>query len=344
MEEALHRYVLGPWSADHAGRPGAAIQQLEYDRERYPEQRIETYLTPINKLPPSYLLPDRLLRIIIRSKLAGSLGSKETASHMIDSFRDRPTSKTDSTPLLDKLSSLFDSGETVSLLDTHADFTGGLKLLAAISTALGKRRYFELNHAIISKTMAREKIYGKPVGKVATPVASVVWVIPDTDSYERLVANHGLDEPDARLVKAAAEKVNAGAMRELAQARKQGGFLQWAPFSSAVVPEHDSNNRLVKLKAPSVPAQVPGLLARSRYALTAGYWQDPGSGAVKWSVGDLIDRDSIDVKPRRVRDGVYLERAIGDLCTILADLSGVPVEYSSKVFETSSHHVDTSRP
>ena len=84
---------------------GSVIEQLKYDRDLYPEQRIDTYKTEINKLPPRYLLPDRLLSIIIRSKLAASLGSKETANRMVDSFRDRPASKTDDTPLLEKISS-----------------------------------------------------------------------------------------------------------------------------------------------------------------------------------------------------------------------------------------------
>ena len=133
-------------------------------------------------------------------------------------------------------------------------------------------------------------------------------------------------------------------MRELKTARLLGGILQWAPFSSAVIREYDGAGKLVRLQTPPMPSQVPGLLARSRYALPVGYWDDKQQGEVRWSIGDLIDRDSIDVRSRRIRDGMYLERTIGELCTILAELSGVPVEHAGKVFEVSAHHIDTSKP
>jgi hypothetical protein len=341
MEQALHTYVLDPWSADHSGRPNSAITQLAYDRVKHPEQRLDTYRTGMDIIP-AYFLPSRLLSVIIRSKLAASFKSQETAQRMIDSYKDRPASRSDDTPLLEKISEIIDTRVTISLVDTHAEFSGGFKLLAALSAALAKRKYHRLNQAIISNTMTREALGGKPVAKVASPIAHVVWVNPDTDSYERLIKNQDLDDKSANLIKQAAAYANAGAMRELKKARKRGGVLQWAPFSSAVIREYASNGDLSKLKTPPLPSQVPGLLSRSRYALPVGYWDDYSSGEIKWAIGNLIDRDAIDVEDRRIRDGIYTERTIGELCTILAELSRVPVENSGKIFEIAPHRIDAS--
>lgn len=341
MEQALHQYVLGPWSADHAGRPGSPIRQLEYDRDKYPEQRLDTYRTPIKTLP-TYLLPSRLLSVVIGSKLAKSFESDDTARQMVDSFKNRPASRTDDTPLLTKVSEIINNGETVSLIDSHAEFTGGLKLLAAISVALQDRRLVRRNTAIISNTMTREKLGDKTATQLAEPITSVIWVNPDTESYENVINSQHLDEPTAALIKAAGLKANAGAMRELKRARDKGGILQWAPFSSEVKRILDSGGNLHSLKAPTLPAQVPGLLARTRYSLPGAYWVDYEAQEVRWSVGELIDRDSIDVESRKVRDGIYVERAIGELCTMLAELSGVPVEQSGKVFGISTHQIDSA--
>jgi hypothetical protein len=343
MEEALHHYVLGPWSSDHESRPGSAIRQVEYDRDKYLEQRLDTYRTPI-KIVPTYLLPSRLLSVMIEYKLAKSFRSDDTARRMVGSFRNRPASRTDDTPLLTKVSQIIDKGETLNFIDSHAEFTGGQKLLAAISAALPNRRYVRRNTTIISNTMTRERLGDKTVAQLVEPVSSIVWVNPDTESYENLIDSQHLDEETAALIKAAGQKANAGAMRELKKARDKGGILQWAPFSSEVKRVLDSDGNLQSLKAPTLPSQAPGLLARSRYTLTGAYWVDYEAREVRWSVGELIDRDSIDVESRKVRDGIYVERAIGELCIMLAELAGVPVEQSGKVFEVSHHQIDSAHP
>jgi hypothetical protein len=342
MEKALHQYVLGPWSADHAGRPGSAISQVEYDRDKYPEQRLDTYRTRMNILP-TYLLPSRLLAVMIESKLADAFGSAETARKMVDSFRHRPASQTDSMPLKKRLSMLIDSGETISVVDTHAEFTGGIRMLAALSAAMSDRRMMRLNTTIISNTMTREEIDGKTIAELVSPVSDIVWVNPDTKSYDELVKKQKLGSKSSELVKIAGTKANAGAMRELKKSRSKGGLLQWAPFSSTVLRIFDDKDRLVRLKTPTLPSQAPGLLSRSRFTLPFAYWEDGESGEVKWAIGDLIDRNNIEFESKRVRDGIYLEMVIGELCTMLAEVSGVPVEHAGKMFG-AAHQIDSAHP
>ncbi len=333
-EEALHAYVLGPWSHDHASRPGSVIGQRPYDREQSPEQRIDTYKTPANLLP-TYLLPSRLLSVIIEYKLGQSLHSMKAAHLMVETFRDRPASKTDDTPLSEKVAQIMDSGETLNFVDAHYEFTGGIKMLAAFLAAQRQRKYIRRANAIISKTMTREEIDGKSVAQLVSPVSGTIWVMPDTDSYERLIAEQDLDEETAALVKEAAQEVNRGGMQQINRVRKLGGILQWAPFSSALARTYNSAGNLTWLKTPNIPDQVPGLLGRARYTLPVAYANGDG-GRSRWAVGDLIDRDAIEIASRRVRDGIYLERTVGALCTMQAQLTGVPVEHLGKVFEPAS--------
>jgi hypothetical protein len=341
MERALHRYVWGPWSSDHAGRPGSEIGQLEYDRDLRPEQRLETHKTPMRTLP-TYLLPGRLMSLILERKLADTYGSGEVARSMIRSF-DRPASRTDDTPLLEKLDQALENHETVSLVDSHAEFTGGVRLMTALSAALGKSRYIRRNYVIISNTMTREKVRNKSIADLISPVAHIVWVNPDTDSYKKLIEKQGLDEETAELIEMGGNVANAGGMKEIIKVTKgKGGLLQWAPFSSAVERVLDSNGKLAALKAPNLPDQAPGLLGRSRYALPVAYWPDPDSSRIKWTIGDLHDREAINVGGRHVRDGIYIERVVGELCTMLSELAEVPVEQGGKVFPLPPHQIDAA--
>ncbi len=340
LERVMHQYVWGPWSADHASRPDSEITQLAYDPERYPEQRFEVHKSEITT--PSDYVPGWLLAFLIQRKLGRSFDSPEVARRMVDSFRDRPASQTDQTPLLEKLNELIENGETISMIDSHADFTGGVRLLTALSAALKKGKYLRRNTAMISKTMTREAIRGKSVARHVLPISSIIWVNPDTDSYQQLLKQQELDEKSLALVDRGSKTINAGAMRAFTEARKKGGIMQWAPFSSAVERITDPDGNLIKLQAPNLPDQAPGLLARTRYTLPVAYWPDKHAGQIKWLIGDLHDRDSIAVETKKIREGMYVERALGQLCTLLSEVSGVPVEHSGTVFSVHPHQIDAA--
>lgn len=340
LETALNDYVLEPWSGEHAGRPGSPIEQRPYTRE--PDQRIDTFRTPLNEIPP-YLRHPAVLSRAIEYKLAESfrgdknllrsLNSFRIARRMVRSFVDRPTSRSNQTPLMDTVSAIIEEGETLNVVDAHYEFTGGVRLLAALQAAHGQAEYIYRTNVLVSKTMTREQIAGKSITALVTPVGSVIWVVPDTKSYLELVHRQQLDEDAFRLVEEAANFVNYGSMKELRAARKIGGILEWAPFSSALIRKTDEAGVLTGLETPEIPSQVPNLLGKAKYVLPVAYGENPRTGQISWEVGDLIERDTIEASSRKVRDTLHLERVVGSLCTMQARISGVPVEHLGKVFE-----------
>jgi hypothetical protein len=306
-DAVLHR-GLEAWAREHARRY-ADIGVIDYDPMRYPGQRIETSKSDAVVGVGRGSGRDQVTAM--RDLYARTMGAEGAA-----------TLTALGTPAVE-IKRLLSAGKNVAVLTAHADqlhYIGAL--CAGFAVALADRDLLARNGTILNKVMSRESFRGTPIEELFRPFGNVYWVIPATASADRW-----------RLPPELVSRINAAALRRVAEDMRAGLLLTFAPSGSAMQRLVDEDGQLQSLVIPDVAPGTANLICRFDAYLVAALW----NGRV--ALGPVIDvagpeRESrARGEPRSERAQRHREivaHALDQMATLVADLAEVSVAYRSR--------------
>jgi hypothetical protein len=202
------------------------------------------------------------------------------------------------------------------VLTAHADQLHDIgALCAGFAVSFADRDLVARNGTILNKVMSRESFRGTPIEELFRPFGNVYWVIPATASADRW----GLS-PDV------VAKINAAALRRVAEDMRAGLLLTFAPSGSAMRRVVDEQGRLQSLVIPDVAPGTANLICRFDAYLVAALW----NGRV--ALGPVIEIPQATGRARaeraqRQRDVVI--PALSQMATLVADLAEVSVTHGA---------------
>jgi hypothetical protein len=286
---------LEAWAREHARRyPNMGV--IDYDPERYPGQAIETSRS------------DAVVREVetMRKIYEGTMGAEGAATLAAIGAPAREVKR------------LLLAGKNVAVLTAHADQLHDIgALCAGFAVAFADRDLVARNGTILNKVMSRESFRGTPIEELFRPFGNVYWVIPATASADRW----GLS-PEV------VAKVNAAALRRVAEDMRAGLLLTFAPGGSAMRRVVDDDGRLLSLVIPDVAPGTANLICRFDAYLVAALW----NGRV--ALGPVIDipeqakGQARADRAQRHRDVVV--PALDQMATLVADLAEVSVSHGAE--------------
>src|SRR5262245_2254030 len=225
---------------------------LEYDPVARPEQRLDTYKSPI-------LLREEALGEAARGRFETTMGP--AAGHALAALNARDADGGPSPR--DAIAVQLAAGRTVAVLVAHA---GGFEDMGvfpgAVAVALGRPDLVEHNAVILNKVMTRETYQGHPVCDLYAAFANVYWVIPSTESMTRW----GLDPGVVR-------HMNVKALRAIRTDMAEGMVMTLAPGGSAMREIRDADDRLTSLELPPIASATAGLIERFDSYMCGAFWQ-----------------------------------------------------------------------
>lgn len=310
LEEAMHNGPFDRWGGSHEKSPGSGIKLLPYDPVRYPEQRIDHYVTEAQIPFEQYGLPDKLMMFGLRELgLAKALGRRALARQLVADFK----------PAAEQVADMLDRGRNVALIPAHKHYADIGIGVAGLAVAMGKTRYIKENiWQSINKLMTREEYHGQYIPGFARKTGKVLWVIPDDGAKKWGVPDR------ARLI------VGRGAMGELQPALendRRGVLMAVALTGGAMDPVLDSEDKVVSWKFRDIPPPVSATLSSYHAALPFAYDKDKNNVPV-WEVGDLILPPETDPAASGAEVGrVFTDNVYLDLAQRMERLTGLPVEY-----------------
>jgi hypothetical protein len=290
-EENFH-LGLEAWAREHARRyPNMGV--IDYDPERYPGQSIET--------SRSDAVVDEVATMRkIYERTMGAEGAATLAAIGVPAL---------------EVKRLLLAGKNVAVLTAHADQLHDIgALCAGFAVTFADRELVGRNGTILNKVMSRESFRGTPIEELFRPFGNVYWVIPATASADRW----GLS-PEV------VAKVNAAALRRVAEDMRAGLLLTFAPGGSAMRRVVDDDGHLQSLVIPDVAPGTANLICRFDAYLVAALW----NGRV--ALGPVIDipeqakGQARADRSQRHRDVVV--PALDQMATLVADLAEVSVSH-----------------
>jgi hypothetical protein len=305
---ALHD-ALGRWAADHARRY-PAIGLLDYDPETHPEQRIETFKSPIrarrSPSSPSDIGSD------LRTKLETTMGSAATRA-LAALYQPEGT---DGLAPRDILASHVEAGKNVAILVCHA---GGFEDMGvfpgAMAVSLEKADLIARNGVILNKVMTRETYKGHSIRDLFLLFANIYWVLPPGTNMLRWDVDQGL-----------ARYVNLTALRTIISDMSTGLLLTFAPSGSAMIESYDHAGNLTSLHIPPVARGTANLISRFDAYMCGASWRD------HVALGPLrplpISREGSGAPPIPNQTAL-LDAVLAEMARLTEDLSGVPVTHDA---------------
>lgn len=310
LEKALHNGPFDLWGLSHENKPGSGIKLLPYDRDRYPEQRIDHYVTEA-KLPFEQLgLPDKLMMLGLRQfGLAKALGSRALARQMVADFK-APA---------EQVAGMLDQGRNVALIPAHKHYADIGIGVAGLAIAMGKTRYIKENTwQSINKLMTREEYRGRYIPNFARKTGKLVWVIPDEGARKWGVPDR------ARYI------VGRGAMEALGPVladEEHGVLMAVALTAGAMDSELDEDGEVTSWRFREIPPSVGATLGSYHAALPFAYDKDR-NGLPVWEVGNLILPPEAGSSTSEAEAGrLFTDTAYLDLAQRMERLTGLPVKY-----------------
>ena len=173
LERELHS-ALGLGADDHADR-FADVGVSPYDPASRPEQRIDTFRTPVSDdvLAVSQNKLQDILKILDESGLG------EVGRIIVEALTQAPPKgQGDVLSLVDNITEMVAQRKSVALLSPHADRLEDIGALSAgLAVAMGDATYIRRNGLILNKVMTRELYKGRPMVDMFTPFGNIYWVI-----------------------------------------------------------------------------------------------------------------------------------------------------------------------
>jgi hypothetical protein len=290
--DALHD-ALGRWAQEHAHRyPDMGV--LDYDPAARPEQRLNTFKSPIR-------LQAGALGAAARSRFETTMGP--AAGHALAAL-DRHGSNGGASPR-DAIADRISAGRTVAVLVAHA---GGFEDMGvfpgAVAVALGEPDLVARNAVILNKVMTRETYKGHPVRDLYAVFANLYWVIPSTESMTRWNLDPGV-----------VRYMNVKALRAIRTDMAEGMVMTLAPGGSAMREIRDDSGRLTSLRLPPIASATAGLIERFDSYMCGAFWQH------EIALGPVRE---ISVPVGRLEQDVLAEMA-----ELTRSLVGVPVTHDA---------------
>lgn len=252
---------------------------LAYEPDERPEQRLETFKSPVETTKPAAFL---------QATLGAMMG--RAAQGALDALAG---------PLRDSLAAHLEAGKSIAVLVAHAGGFEDMGVFAgAVAVSLDRPELIARNGVIVNKVMTCETFKGYPIRDLYRYFANVYWVIPDTESAERW----GLDDELARFL-------NVNATRTVVADMRSGGVvLTFAPGGTAMREKRDESGELVSLEIPAVASGTISLISRFDAYLCGASWKDT------IALGPIRPVTSPDDKrgPARSAHRIELARAVLD--------------------------------
>ena len=202
----------------------------------------------------------------------------------------------------------------------RAFFAGAL--CAGFAVAFDDRELIRRNGTILNKVMSRESFRGTPIEELFRPFGNVYWVIPTTASADRW-----------RLSPELVSKINAAALRRVAEDMRGGLLLTFAPSGSAMQRVVDGEGKLQSLVMPDVAPGTANLICRFDAYVVAALWNGrvalgPVTEITDQERGSSEKREARSERAQRHRAVVAL--ALSQMATLVGDLAEVGVTYQSR--------------
>lgn len=303
--EALFQLGLEAWAREHAGRyPDIGV--IDYDPARYPGQRIETSRS------------DAVVGIGGRSGSDEVAAMREIYEQTMDAEGAAVLAALGTSTV--EIKRLLSAGKNVAVLTAHADQLHDIgALCAGFAVSFADRDLVVRNGTIVNKVMSRESFRGTPIEELFRPFGNVYWVIPATASADRW-----------QLPPELVSRVNAAALRRVAEDMRAGLLLTFAPGGSAMRRVVDDAGELQSLVIPDVAPGTANLICRFDAYLVAALW----NGRV--ALGPVVEIAEVErgahakgsgrtERAGRHRDVVA--QALSQMAALVADLAEVRVEY-----------------
>jgi len=249
--DALHA-SLGRWAEEHARRY-PDMGALEYDPDARPEQRLDTFKSPI------VLQGGGTLGGAARTRFETTMGP--AAAHALAAL-DAGGVNGGPSPR-DAIAAQLFAGRTVAVLVAHAGGFEDMGVFAgAMAVALEEPDLVEHNAVILNKVMTRETYKGHSVRDLYAGYANVYWVIPTTDSMTRWNLDPGV-----------VRYMNVKALRAIRTDMAAGMVMTLAPGGSAMREIRDPAGRLIALELPPIASATAGLIERFDSYVCGAFWQ-----------------------------------------------------------------------
>jgi hypothetical protein len=285
---------LGRWAEEHARRY-PDMGALPYDPAARPEQRLDTFKSPVQ-------LENGALGEAARAYFEKTMGV--AAGHALTALEARGAGGGVSPR--DAIAAELAAGRTVAVLVAHA---GGFEDMGvfpgAVAVALEQPELVEHNAVILNKVMTRETYKGRSVRDLYAAFANVYWVIPTTESMTRW----GLDPSVVRYM-------NVKALRAIRTDMASGMVMTLAPGGSAMREIRDASGELASLELPPIASATAGLIERFDSYMCGAFWNH------EIALGPIRE-----VTPGG--PGELERRILDEMAELTRSLVGVPVTYEA---------------
>lgn len=337
LQSTMDRWGIS-WGKRHSNdrkKAGIAIEVLEPDLKKHPEQSIDCSLVPVN--PEFLVLPEEAILAGLKQNLAAVFGSEDRTNEFVDDIISAPTSSENPVPLIESVRHAQENSENVGLLFGHAVLTDIGSGLAGFTLAMGDKAQLERNVVLMNAAMSYEAIphlnnngrLRESIVKLTSSFCNVIRVVPKTKTARLL------ETP-----KAMSDYVNMNAGRALRPFTNRGALIALA-LNGTGVEYHKTglrnNKTLESITIPKMDYSSARLTEKLDYTICVPMWQDPKTGEMKWVIGALenvpkatkLQRKNQEIRRLfncSVADTLQLELARG-----LEQLSGIKIRYERLV-------------
>jgi hypothetical protein len=308
---------LDGWSKDHEERfPGFTTR--EYNPEKYPAQRIDTYASEASK--HLYFIPRLIYQHFAKKIYLKIMGP--SAGDALEAFATTPANEFETIEngglsVREAIGNLAMQGKTGTVLTSHAESLEDVGLYhgpVVLSLAKKRSRFARRAAVFLNKAQTREDYKGKPVEDHFKYFGEIIWTVPDTDSPKKWDISERVSEAVVR-----------GSLRAIKQGLKRGMWLTQAPVGKGMKMSPDPGKEGPEsLYQESMSPTTAHIISEFDHFAVAAAW----SGKV--SLSSLHELPELSRLPKKERQKIIIENANKIhqmLAQQTADLAQIPVIY-----------------